>query len=154
MASRLVALAGALAACGIARPAIAQRRGAGPPPPAFVLPAPTGALHVGTTSWRLVDSSRLETFAAAARPREVEVLAWYPTALTSSGAEPQYLRETVAEARAFASLLRSPGVYDGLATVATHSIVDAPVIPGQRLPLLVFSHGYTGPASASTALLE
>jgi predicted dienelactone hydrolase len=46
-------------------------------------------------------------------------------------------------------------VYDTLAEVETHAIVDAAPLGGATpLPVLIFSHGYTGPASAYSALLE
>jgi predicted dienelactone hydrolase len=88
----------------------------------------------------------------------VEVLAWYPSgtaAASSAGPHAPYLRESIAEARAFGSLIGAPGVFDDLASVTTHAVIDAPVAPGSSLLLvLVFSHGYTGLASAYTALLE
>jgi alpha-beta hydrolase superfamily lysophospholipase len=51
--------------------------------------------------------------------------------------------------------VRSPGAFDGLATVQTHATLDARVREDSvRLPLLLFSPGYTGLMSAYTALLE
>jgi hypothetical protein len=42
-------------------------------PAAFELPPPTGRYAVGTTAWRLTDSSRLETFTTSGEFRQVEV---------------------------------------------------------------------------------
>ena len=44
------------------------------------LPTPTGRFPVGTTSWRLTDSSRQETFTGSGEFRQVEVIAWHPAA--------------------------------------------------------------------------
>src|SRR5262245_17113226 len=72
-------------------------------PPPFELPKPTGRFAVGTTSWRLRDPVRRESFADG-DPRAVEVLAWYPA--TTTGQTAPYLREGLTEARTFAKLIR------------------------------------------------
>jgi len=125
-------------------------------PATFELPAPTGRHAVGTTSWRVTDSSRHETFSASGEFRQVEVIAWYPAAKAegTKAERAPYLREGLAEVRTFATLLRAPAtVFDGLENVRTHADLGAPVASG-RFPVLVFSHGYTGPPSAHAALLE
>ena len=149
-ANTLVATAVAI----IARTAAAVPHADGPAP--FELPAPTGRHAVGTTAWRVTDSLRRETFTTSGEFRQVEVIAWYPAA-KADGAKAErapYLREGLAEVRTFATLLRAPAtVFDGLENVRTHAELDAPIASG-RLPVLVFSHGYTGIPSAHTALLE
>jgi len=124
-------------------------------PAPFELPAPTGRFAVGTTTWRLTDPSRQETFSGQGEPRNVEVLVWYPTAARGGQVAP-YLREGLAEVRAFASVFRAPeSAFDALERVRAHAQLDAPpVATGSKLPVLVFAHGYTGIPSASTALLE
>ena len=136
----------------IAAAAIATTRAA-----PFELPKPTGPHAVATTTWRLTDNARRESFKDGAEPRQVEVLAWYPTSSPSGYAPAPYLREGLTEARTFATALRAPETsFDDLAGVQTHAVVGAAPLPGQqKLPLLVFSHGYaTGVASSHTALLE
>jgi dienelactone hydrolase len=128
-------------------------------PPTFELPSPTGPYAVGTTSWRLTDNARRETFSASGEFRNVEVVAWYPAAPRGSAASPRlapYLRDGLPEVRTFATLLRvSEATFDGLEGVRTHAELDAtPAAAPRRFPVLVFSHGYTGIPSASTALLE
>ena len=125
-------------------------------PGPFTLPAPTGRFAVGTTRWHLVDSTRRETLNDSGGPRQVEVVAWYPIARSSAtgAARAPYLGESNAEARAFATLIRRPGAYDSLTSVVTHATQDARPLAGRTpLPLLIFSHGYAGPASAYSALL-
>ena len=127
------------------------------PAPAFRLPAPTGRFAVGTTSWYVTDSARSESFAPPRTLRMAEVVAWYPTASTGTAGRPHapYLRESYAESQTLASLMRRPGIFDSVAVVETHSFLDRPVAPDSATyPVLVFSHGFTAPASAYTALLE
>src|SRR3954468_21289624 len=95
------------------------------PPAAFELPKPTGTYPVGTTSWRLTDRSRPETFGAPGHMREVEVIAWYPA--TPRGAvKARYLREGVAEVRPFAKLFGAESAFDKVENVRTHAELDAP----------------------------
>ena len=127
------------------------------PPPLFELPAPTGTSPVGTTRWISADPSRQETFAPG-RTREVEVLAWYPAAPVAPVAPvapAPYLRNGMEEALSFARLAKLGDAYNGLASVKTHSILDAaPSKTPARFPVIVFSHGYTGLPSSHTALFE
>lgn len=124
----------------------------------FVLPKPTGRFGVGTTSWFVTDAARTETFSSSAAPRQIKVTAWYPidllTAARANNRAP-YLRETIREARAFATEMGDSTAYDNLAAVQTHSFLDAPILSGtSSLPVLIFSHGFTGLISAYTALIE
>jgi predicted dienelactone hydrolase len=123
---------------------------------AFELPAPTGPLPVGTTRWVVTDASRRETFASGDAPRQVPVVAWYPAASSSSRQRAPYFREGLVEIRSFAKLLGQPATaFDELSSVRTHATLDAPPATSPAtLPVLIFSHGYTGVASAHAALLE
>jgi predicted dienelactone hydrolase len=122
----------------------------------FELPAPTGRDGVGTTSWRVIDPARPETFAEPGVKRQVEVLAWYPSAARGGGAAAAYLREGVSEVQDFAGLVNAPRtIWDRLADVKTHATLDAEPLGGAtKLPVLLFSHGYGSLPSAHAALLE
>jgi predicted dienelactone hydrolase len=137
------------AAFHVARPQAA-------PSAAFELPAPSGRYPVGTTTWRVIDASRAETFGAPGEYRNVEVLAWYPAAAASGAPLAPYLREGLVEVRSYTKLLRVPDdTFDAFARVRTHATVDAPLAASpRRLPVLVFSGGFTGIPSYATALLE
>ena len=118
------------------------------------LPAPTGPYPVASTSWRLTDRSRAESFAAPGEFRQIEVIAWYPAA-AGNGARAPYLREGLSEVRTFAKLFGAEGAFDGLKDVRTHAELDGtPAASPEKMPFLVFSHGYTGVPSSYTALLE
>ena len=120
----------------------------------FNLPTPSGPHPIGTTSWRLTDRVRRETFAAAGEFRQIEVIAWYPAA-SRGGTMAPYLREGVAEVRPFAKLFGAELALDKVEGVRTHAELDAPPArTPQTLPVLVFSHGYTGMPSSYTALME
>src|SRR5262245_27695633 len=121
----------------------------------FELPPPTGVQPVGTTSWRLTDSARAEVFASDRERRQVEVIAWYPAVAPRNASKAPYLREGLAEVRVFARGFGNENAFDNLATVRTHAELDAEPLAGSaKLPVLIFSHGYTGIPSAYTALLE
>ena len=123
-------------------------------PAAFELPAPTGPHPIGTTSWRLSDRARPETFADPGAFRQVEVIAWYPALSGGRGPAP-YLREGLAEVHPFARLFGAETAFDGVENVRTHAALDAePASVPAKFPVLVFSHGYTGMPSSYTALLE
>ena len=134
------------------------------PPATFELPAPTGTLPVGTTRWVVVDPARQETFAPG-KPREVEVIAWYPragatgatsaTGATTARDTAPYMRNGMEEVLSFARLAKLGDAYNGLANVQTHSVIDAaPASTPARFPVIVFSHGYTGLPSSHTGLME
>jgi dienelactone hydrolase len=125
-------------------------------PASFELPSPTGRFPVATTTWRLTDRSRPETFTESGAFRNVEVLAWYPSAAPRRGELAPYLREGLPEVRTFASLFGAADtIFNALEGVQTHAELDAaPAGTGRRFPVLLFAHGYTGIPSAYTALLE
>jgi len=151
--SRMRAAAGTAMFATIAAVATPPAPARSPTPAAFELPTPGGRFAVGTTSWRLIDRSRQETFAAG-EPRQVEVIAWYPAA-RGRGATAPYLREGLGEVRPFAKLFGDETAFDKVQTVRTHAELDAaPASAPRRFPVLLFSHGYTGMPSSYTALME
>lgn len=144
-----LALLGIIWGPGQAGPAAAETSPAAPA--AIELPAPTGAFKIGTTRWHVTDAAQPETFAAPGVPRQVEVLAWYPAAAAHRGEPAPYLRQGMAEVR---PSLRTP-LGGSLAGVRTHATLDAPPVESpEKLPVLVFSHGFGGSPSSYTALLE
>jgi hypothetical protein len=126
------------------------------PSPVFQLPAPTGRYPIGTTTWRVIDATRAETSGAPGEYRNVEVFAWYPAAAGSGSPPASYLREGLVEVRSYTKLLRvAEDTFDAFARVRTHATVDAALVASpRRLPVLVFSGGFTGIPSYATALLE
>ena len=149
MSSKTVMALAILGALGNTGPAAAETPTAAPA--AVELPAPTGPYKIGTTRWHVTDAARPETFAAPGVHRQVEVLAWYPAAAAPDRGEPApYLREGIAEL--------PPGLRTALGSLAgvrTHALLDTPPVERpEKLPVLVFSHGFGGIPSSYTALLE
>jgi hypothetical protein len=123
--------------------------------PMFELPAPTGTLPIGTTTFRLADS-RPEIFGPPGATREVIVHAWYPSTPHAPGAATApYLREGLAEVEVYQRLTKQPaGAFEALSEVRTHAVMDAAPATGPRFPVLLFSAGYISIPSTYTALIE
>ncbi|WP_327010066.1 hydrolase [Dactylosporangium sp. NBC_01737] len=125
--------------------------------PAFRLPAPTGPHPIGTVPLHLVDPSRTDPWVTPARPRELMIQLWYPTArpagppapwLTQAEAGPvgRDLAETVSGV---------PRDLPGLAEVRTHAHTGAPLAARQGgWPVVLFSPGFGAERNSSAALVE
>src|SRR5689334_8365250 len=125
-----------------------------PMSPPVVLSEPDGPFPIGQTRWVVEDRGRTDPFTSA-RPRSIEIVAWYPAAEGARGRQAPYLASGLDEARAFGAVFGNRTLFDGLAETATHAIVDAPPRAGRELlPLVVFAHGYTSVGSSAAALLE
>lgn len=149
LASSRAKVVAALMIAGFVSAALAQT-----PTPPFELPAPTGKLSIGTTRWVVTDASRDESFAPG-KKREVEIVAWYPSAGPAGATTAPYLRNGMEEALSFARLAKLGDAFNGLAAVKTHATLDAaPAASPSRFPVIVFQHGYTGLPSSHTSLLE
>ncbi|MBM7771676.1 putative dienelactone hydrolase [Actinokineospora baliensis] len=116
--------------------------------PAVRLPSPTGLFPVGTKALHVVDQSRVDTWAPTPRPREVMVQLWYPT-WTTRGARAEYAPTEVT--RSLEAALGAP--QDSLRAITSNALRDAPTL-SNRLPLVLFSHGYAGSRLTTTALAE
>jgi dienelactone hydrolase len=132
--------------------------------PLFELPPPTGKSPIGTTRWVVTDQSRDEIFAPG-RKRDIEIVAWYPTARSrrssdesgraKADATAPYIRDSMEEVLSFARLAKLGDAFNRLASVTTHATLDAePAGSPARFPVIVFQHGYTGLPSSHTALME
>ena len=122
---------------------------------AMTIPAPEGPLPVGRTRFVFTDTTRADPFEPSRR-RDVDVVAFYPAEDTArSTPRAPYLLSGPEEVRSFASQLGGRALLDDVIDTPTYAALDAPPRAGrERLPLLLFSHGYTGSAAASTSLLE
>ncbi|WP_461122973.1 alpha/beta hydrolase family protein [Saccharothrix stipae] len=137
---------------GAALAATAPTATASPEALRFHLPAPTGPHAVGITELHLVDHARADPWLPT-RTRELMVTVRYPTS-SRGGARAPFLPPAVAEAvaRSDAAALRiDPAELDY--GFATHSIPDAPALPGRR-PVVLYSPGRGNPRALGTGLLE
>ncbi len=119
--------------------------------PAPVLPTP--AIALGTHVYRWTDASRDEPVTADPNDkRSVVAQVFYPAAPGAKGARSVYI-DGLRALPANVSLL--PGFM--LATfgrIDTHAIVDAPISPARKWPVVMFSPGYGGPRAFYTGLAE
>src|SRR5262245_2070971 len=118
------------------------------------LPAPTGPYRVGTTSLHLIDDSRTDPLAPTPRARELMVRLWYPAAQSDQPAA-EYLMPGVASVSVdFLRAVTGADLPTDLLSFATHSLQDAPAMPGVRRPVVLFSPGLGFSAGLNTALHE
>jgi predicted dienelactone hydrolase len=116
--------------------------------PAFELPKPGGPHRIGTTWIVVKDARRQERFShTPGAMRELPVKLWYPVSDDATGTTGLYAAPESVTAL-FPVVLNQR-----LRRVKTHTVVDAPM-PGQRAPVLVFSHGYGGYAEQNTVQME
>jgi predicted dienelactone hydrolase len=123
------------------------------------LPQPTGPYQSGTTSFALIDETRLEAFTEDPKDhRELLVRVWYPAQpVAGARPEPFWGKDTKEIASLLAQSMRLPKTtFDDLALVQSHAYTDAPLAKSKSsYPVLVFSHGYIpGFLSQNTAQME
>lgn len=110
--------------------------------PVPTLPAPAGAFAVGTTSWTVVDSDRIEVYDDSGSARRLVAQAWYPT--MDAGDPSPWISDTVAFSREVAPVVALPPfALRHLDQVTTPAILDATLAEGQW-PVVVYSHGWGG----------
>lgn len=125
------------------------------------IPQPTGQHSVGRTSFHWVDPTRPEPATAAVDDkREILVLVWYPATVRSPArSTAPYMPDverlaSSAAASSFSNLFGPswPAIVSN--KLLSHSFENAAVIPGAKLPVLVFSPGGGVPAVAYTTQIE
>ncbi|WP_030716316.1 alpha/beta hydrolase family protein [Streptomyces sp. NRRL F-2580] len=130
--------AGAAVPLAAAGPAWAGPAAIAPAAPRLMLPVPTGPYPVGTVQLHLVDRSRPDDIAGPGHFRELMATVWYPARNVE-----RYPVAPWMPAGALQAFLTDVGFRD-LVPLAplTAGHVGAPVRrSGQRLPVVVFSHG-------------
>ncbi|MFC4997779.1 alpha/beta hydrolase family protein [Dactylosporangium cerinum] len=122
---------------------------AGPPRP--VLPAPTGPFPVGTVPLHLVDRSRPDPLTGPPHHRELMASVWYPARDAARHPRAQWLPDASLNA-----LLTQNGFPpDVVSTPFTAGRLGAPVRrSGERLPVVVFSHGAHGHRFEYTTVVQ
>ncbi|QTH20195.1 hypothetical protein HRJ34_17780 [Rhizorhabdus wittichii] len=149
----LAALAGVLLAVSV--PVVAADNVTSLAP--LQLPAPTGAMPIGTRDFEIVDPHRAEP----SRPdvggkRRIMVRIWYPAA-TAAGTRRPYrtgLEAAVLGPSLAASLNAPAGTFAHIGDGPTHAVENAPPASGRAGPIILFSHGYLGSVDTNTAMME
>ncbi|MGM7647529.1 alpha/beta hydrolase family protein [Nocardia sp. JW2] len=115
-------------------------------PGVSMLPAPGGALPVGTTTLHLVDATRPDPFVPD-RNRELMVSVFYPATATEAHPPAHYLSTEL-----IVDLEQRLGVE--LPGILTHSRRDAPARVGSRYPVVLYSPGAGVSRILGTGLAE
>jgi pimeloyl-ACP methyl ester carboxylesterase len=157
LAARLgrgLALAAMLAVVGLVALLVLLRREHRTPIP---LPAPTGHLAVGRTTYTWVEDSETDELAPSPEAkREVVVWIWYPAEVTDSDAPVEYLpmawRRALAES---SGVLMSGFLTRDPAVVRAHARSDPAVAPEQRrYPVVILRAGGGALTTDFTTLAE
>jgi predicted dienelactone hydrolase len=120
-------------------------------PVPLTLPAPTGPYPVGTVPLRLIDTSRPTPPVGNGQYRELMVSVWYPA--RDGSREPVSAWLTPAELGPFFEFNDLPA--DVALAPPTAGHVGAPVRRGgERLPVVVFSHGAHDHRSDTTIVVQ
>lgn len=112
--------------------------------PFFSFPEPTGPYKVGTTSFHLVDKSRLEEYTKVPNDhRELMIQIWYPAKVKnneSTASYTSYPQELAAGLQA--SIPLPQFALQHLNKIQTNSYQDAKLVKNESgWPVLLFSHG-------------
>ncbi|WP_150462100.1 alpha/beta hydrolase family protein [Nesterenkonia ebinurensis] len=115
---------------------------------------PTGPRPVGVRDGELVDSTYPVVRAEDSLGRRIMLRVWYPASTADGEHRPYLIGE---EARLVEWCVEPGGLptrwATSLASMATFSVVDAPVAEG-TFPTVIFSHGATAWVSQNTPLME
>ncbi len=126
--------------------------------PVRPLPAPTGDAAVGVVEFELVDEGRKGLLGVAAdQPRRLLVRAWYPASDVSGTEVRPYFTpaESSTTATGPGSIVGLPFYFTHVGNALTNSHVMAkPAADLGKLPVVIYSHGYTSFAGQNTVFME
>lgn len=113
--------------------------------PVFEYQPLKGPYRIGTAVYQL---------AHAPGNRELVIQAWYPATAGARGPLARITTHPELLEAAYASFTGLPKpLFDHLRLVRTHAVINAPLIDGARLPVLLFSHGPLG-ANRSQSIFQ
>ncbi len=123
------------------------------------LPKPSGPHRVGVSDFELQDINRKDPFCSGddCGHRRLKVRVWYPGETVNDGITRPYATEAEINSSlaSFAEMMSLPsGVFSHLSLISTHSLDGIPVIKGDKLPVLIFSHGLYSYLWQNTVLME
>lgn len=110
------------------------------------LPQPAGPYAVGTHLFHVTDPHREDPYVAGAA-REFMLQAWYPAAPAPDARKAPWLPDAEAYVNALADRLGGlpPQLLSHLPQIRANAFDSAPMIGGEDpLPVLIYSHGWTG----------
>lgn len=121
------------------------------------LPKLSGPYSVGTSIFHLVDRTRKDPVEPrSGRPRELMIQLWYPAKASQQTTAP-YLADSalIGAMKQDAYLDLSSDVLERWRGLLSHSILNGKIIESpQKIPLILFSHGFGVSRSNYTLILE
>lgn len=122
------------------------------------LPPPSGPHPVGTISFELSDDRRRGVFLAKHdEARRLLVRAWYPAGKLDGLETRPYFTELGAKTTLsqLGRLFGAPFLFRYFKHSKSNSYTNAPILEhADKLPVVMYSHGYTGSAGQNTVLME
>ncbi len=115
---------------------------------------PSGPYNIGTIEMELVDSSRPDLYRNAG-DRRLMVQFWYPTKDdTSSGFAP-YMHPNIVELFSLFQDYTDPQtMISFVSNMGTNAIQSASINTDDKLPVVFFSHGFTGTRNLYSTIIE
>lgn len=115
--------------------------------PVPLMPAPSGALPVGTLSLQLTDTAREEVFTdVTGNARTLMIQIWYPRQAQAGARLAPWITRADLFGPAIAGWLRLPAfMFSHIGLAQSSSVADAPLSDSAAsYPVLVYSHGWGG----------
>ena len=125
--------------------------------PVFRFPHPAGPYAIGTLTYRWVDATRSEVFAADPKERrQLMVQIWYPAKANWSAPRAAYMPDADAVTAAFARIHDKPAFLFGhFKYITTNAMPSVPAAVDQTsYPVLLFLEGATGFRQMNTFQVE
>lgn len=124
--------------------------------PLYPMPVPSGTSAVGTRSYVIEDSSRIDIYHPIESTRRFKLQVWYPTDNIEGFERALWIEDGVEMKRALAVDMGLPAfVFDPLATFESSSYLNAPIsTQTATYDVIIISHGWSSLRTLHTDLAE